>query len=246
MALLGFLLFGTNYWLVYVAELTLPSGLVSVVFSSIIFLNIINGAILLKSKIRGYVVVGAIIGMIGIIVVFNQEIFHFDISSESSFAFLLALIAAVLASFGNITSAYIQKLKIPVIESNAIGMLYGAIFMMVISLFAGKPFIFEWSLPYVSSLLYLAIFGSIIAFSCYLTLLGNIGADKSAYVTLVIPVIALILSTIFEDYTWTIASLIGVSFILTGNIIILKKKIQPCLIQPFKRPPKLSFYNTFC
>ena len=224
MALLGFFLFGINYWLVYMAELTLPSGLVAVVFSSIIFLNIINGAIILKIKIRLYVVLGAIIGMIGIIFVFNDEILHFDISSGNSFAFLLAIISATFASFGNITSGFIQKLKIPVIESNAFGMLYGAIIMLVIALIAGKPFQFDLSFPYISSLLYLAIFGSIIAFSCYLTLLGNIGADKSAYVTLVIPVIALILSSIFEDYHWTLTSLIGVLFILSGNIIILRKK----------------------
>ncbi len=226
MVLLGFFLFGINYWFVYMAELTLPSGLVAVVFSSIIFLNIINVAIFLKAKIRLYVVFGAIIGMIGILFVFNKEILHFDISSNNSLAFLLAIIAAVLASFGNITSGFIQKRKMPVIESNAFGMLYGAIIMLVISLIAGKSFQFDLSIPYISSLLYLAIFGSIIAFSCYLTLLGNVGADKSAYVTLVIPVIALILSTIFEDYHWTLTAMIGVSFILAGNIIILKKKMS--------------------
>jgi len=224
MALLGFLLFGINYWLVYVAELTLPSGLVAVVFTSIIFFNIINGAIFLKAKIRIYVLIGAVIGMIGIILVFNQEILHFDISSDNSLAFLLAIIAAIFASFGNITSGFVQKMKMPVIETNAYGMLYGAIIMLVISLIVGKPFNFDISFPYITSLLYLAIFGSIIAFSCYLTLLGNIGADKSAYVTLVIPVIALIISTIFEDYSWTMLSLMGVFLILTGNIIILKKR----------------------
>jgi drug/metabolite transporter (DMT)-like permease len=224
MALLGSLLFGMNYWLVYVAELTLPSGLVAVVFTSIIFLNIINGAIFLKAKIRLYVLVGALFGMMGIILVFNQEIIHFDISSDNSLAFLLAIMAAVLASFGNITSAFIQKMKIPVIETNAFGMLYGAIIMLLISLIAGKSFNFEVSIPYITSLLYLAIFGSIIAFSCYLTLLGNIGPDKSAYVTLVIPVIALIISTLFEGYSWTMISLTGVFFILAGNIIILRKR----------------------
>ena len=83
MALLGFLLFGINYWLVYVAELSLTSGLVAVVFSSIIFLNIINGAIFLKSPIRAYVVYGAIIGMIGILLVFQEEVFSFSFSSEN-------------------------------------------------------------------------------------------------------------------------------------------------------------------
>jgi len=224
MAVLGFFLFGINYWLVYVAELTLPSGLVAVVFSSIIFLNIINGVIFLRSSIRWYVFFGALTGMFGIALVFKDEILGFDISGANTLAFLLAFSAAVLASLGNITSAYIQKKNIPVIQANAFGMFYGACIMLMISLIIDKPFSFEFSLPYISSLLYLAIFGSIIAFSCYLTLLGKIGPDKSAYVTLVIPVIALILSTFFEKYAWTAASLAGVILILTGNFIILRRK----------------------
>lgn len=224
MALLGILLFGTNYWLVYLAEIHLPSGMVAVVFSLIIFLNIINGAIFLRSKIRLYVVYGAVIGIIGIVLVFKEELLFFSLSSDNSFALLLAVIAAILASFGNITSAFIQKKKLPVIQTNTFAMFYGPFFMLLICLFMGKPFNFDLSFSYIGSLLYLTIFGSIIAFSSYLTLLGNIGADKSAYVTLVIPVIALILSTIFEDYRWNTYAIIGVFFILTGNVIILKRR----------------------
>ena len=224
MALLGFLLFGINYWLVYVSELYLPSGLVAVVFSSIIFLNIINGAIFLKSPIRGYVVFGAFIGMIGIMLVFKQEVFSFSLSSENSIAFLLALIGAISASLGNITSAFIQRQKIPIIQANAYGMLYGASVMLLVCLIIGKPFAFEVTLPYIGSLIYLTLFGSIIAFTSYLTLLGKIGADKAAYVTLVIPVIALLLSTVFEDYHWDIYAMSGVVFIMIGNVIILRKR----------------------
>jgi len=224
MALLGALLFGINYWLVYLAELHLPSGLVAVVFSSIIFLNIINGAIFLRSKIRLYVAYGALIGIVGIGLVFQQELFFFSLSSENSYALLLAIIAAVLASLGNITSAFLQKNKLPVIQTIAFAMFYGPLFMLILCFLLGKPFDFDLSYSYIGSLVYLTIFGSIIAFSSYLTLLGNIGADKSAYVTLVIPVIALILSTVFEDYVWNLSSLIGVLFILTGNFIILKKR----------------------
>jgi drug/metabolite transporter (DMT)-like permease len=224
MVLLGILLFGINYWLVYLAELQLPSGLVAVVFSSIIFLNIINGALFLKSKIRLYVVSGALIGIVGIGLVFKEEIIYFSLSSDNSFALLLALFAAILASLGNIMSAFVQKKKLPVIQTNAFAMFYGPFFMLLICLIMGKPFNFDLSFAYVSSLLYLTVFGSIIAFTSYLTLLGNIGADKSAYVTLIIPVIALLLSTVFEDYRWNLFAFLGVICILTGNFIILKKR----------------------
>jgi drug/metabolite transporter (DMT)-like permease len=232
MGLLGFFLFGINYWLVYTAELTLTSGLVAVVFSSIIFLNIINGAIFLKLAIRWYVFFGALTGMVGIALVFKDELLNFDISSGNTLAFILAIGSAALASLGNITSAHIQKKNLPVIQTNAFGMLYGACIMLIISFVNGKSFVFDLSFPYIASLLYLSIFGSIIAFGCYLTLLGNIGPDKSAYVTLLIPVIALIMSTFFEDYSWTLTSLIGITFILGGNFIILKRKKPGIAQQP--------------
>jgi drug/metabolite transporter (DMT)-like permease len=224
MALQGFLLFGINYWLVYLAEVHLQSGLVAVIFSTIIFLNIFNGAIFLGSPIRLYVFSGAAIGIIGIGLVFKQEIFTFSLSSDNSIALVIAGLGAFSASLGNIVSAYNQKLKLPVIQTNVFGMMYGALFMLIISLIMGKPFDFEFSFAYISSLLYLALFGSIIAFTCYLTLLGKIGADKAAYVMLIIPVIALILSTIFEEYRWTNYAFIGVVLILIGNMLVLKKQ----------------------
>ena len=223
-ALQGLLLFGVNYWLVYLAEIHLESGLVAVLFSTIVFFNILNGAIFLKSKIRLNVLLSAIIGFIGIILVFKDQLFGFTFSNVESYALLLAGISAVTASLGNITSAYNQKNKLPVVQTNAFGMLYGSLLMLLLVLTTGKSFNFDFSLPYISSLLYLAIFGSIIAFTSYLSLLGKIGADKAAYVTLVFPIIALILSTMFEAYSWNGYAIIGVILVTLGNFMILKRK----------------------
>ena len=225
MALLGLLLFGINYWLVYLAEVHLTSGLVAIVFSSIIFLNILNGAIFLKSKIRLNVLFNAVIGFIGVAFVFNDELLDFSFSAGESTALLLAGISVVTASLGNITSAYNQKHKLPVIQTNAFGMMYGSLLMLLLALAMNKPFTFDFSYAYIGSLMYLAIFGSVIAFGSYLTLLGKIGADKAAYVTLVIPVIALVLSSIFEDYKWDEFALVGVILITTGNFLMLRKKV---------------------
>ena len=224
MALQGFLLFGINYWLVYLAEQYLTSGLVAIVFSTIVFLNIFFGALFIKSKIQFLVVTGAIIGFIGISFVFKNEIQMFNLSSQNSIALLIALVGAVSASLGNITSAYNQRKKIPVLQANAFGMLYGSSIMLIFAFLINKSVTFDPSFPYIFSLLYLSIFGSVIAFTCYLTLLGNIGADKAGYTTLVIPVIAIILSTIFEDYQWNIFAFLGVLLILFGNILVLKRK----------------------
>jgi len=224
MLILGNLLFGINYWLVYVAELTLTSGLVAIVFSTIIFLNIFNGAIFLGLKIRKYVVVSAIMGFSGVGLIFRNELLDFNLSNESLLAFGIALISAFIASLGNIVSSYIQRKKIPVIQSNGFGMLYGSATMFILALIFSKPFNFDFSFPYVASLLYLVVFGSIVAFWSYLTLLGKIGPDKAGYAALVIPVIALVLSTVFEGYRWNIYALTGVILILSGNSLILRKK----------------------
>lgn len=224
MALLGALLFGFNYWLVYLAEVELTSGLVAVLFSTIIFLNILNSALFLKTGIRLRVVLSALLGFSGIILVFKDEIISFSFSNSSSTAFLLALLGAFTASLGNITSAWLQRRKLPIVQSNAFGMLYGALLMLGIALASGTPLTFDFQPGYSFSLIYLALFGSVIAFGSYLTLLGNIGPDKSAYVTLVIPIIALVLSTLFESYRWDLTGLAGVAIIMTGNVLVLRKR----------------------
>jgi drug/metabolite transporter (DMT)-like permease len=223
MALQGTLLFGINYWLVYLAEAHLKSGLVAVIFSTIIFLNIFNGLIFLKSKIRLNVLSSALIGFAGIMLVFKDEILNFNFSSDQSSALILAFLSVGTASLGNITSAYNQRNKLPVVQTNAYGMLYGSLLMLLLVFITGTPLSFDASLPYISSLIYLALFGSVIAFWGYLTLLGNIGADRAAYVTLVFPIIALLLSTFFEDYTWSLISVLGIALISAGNFLMLKK-----------------------
>ena len=76
----------------------------------------------------------------------------------------------------------------------------------------------------MGSLLYLALFGSVIAFGCYLTLVGNIGADRAAYATLLFPIVALLISTVWEGYLWTVSSAVGVALILLGNLWMLNRK----------------------
>jgi drug/metabolite transporter (DMT)-like permease len=223
LALQGIFLFGINYWLVYLAELELTSGLIAIVFTSIIFLNVINGRIFLKSPVRKDVILGGIFGLVGVALIFREELGSFDFTKQTSIALLIAVAAAYLASLGNILSARNQKNRLPVLQSNIYSMLYGALSAFLIALFTSKTFNFDFSAVYIGSLLYLVIFGSIVAFGTYLTLLGKIGADKSAYIGLIIPVFALLLSTIFEGYTWNGWIILGIIFTISGNFIALKK-----------------------
>jgi drug/metabolite transporter (DMT)-like permease len=100
-------------------------------------------------------------------------------------------------------------------------MLYGALMQLTFALARGIPFAFDPSPAYMGSLLYLAVFGSVIGFGCYLTLLGRIGADRAGYAAVLFPVVALCLSTLFEDFSWTYGAYLGVVLIMLGNVLVL-------------------------
>lgn len=222
-ALQGVCLFAVNYWLFYLAEVHLTSGIVAVMFSTIVFWNILNGRIFLKTPVRANVLCGAGLGIVGIGLVFWPELSDFNLADDGFKGFLLSMAATLMASFGNILSARNQKHGLPVVQTNTYGMAYGALVMLAVAVIAGKPFSFDPSAAYVVSLLYLALFGSVVAFGCYLTLVGRIGADRASYATLLFPIIALIISTLFEGYHWTPPALAGVVIILAGNALSLAK-----------------------
>lgn len=220
----GLLLFSLNYVLVYLAEGYLTSGLVAIIFSLIIIFNVIFGAIFLGNPIRTRVMIGAILGLAGLAFVFWPELSSFSLSSLQILGLIMAFIATISASLGNVVSARNQSHELPVVQTNAYGMLYGALFMLILAFFRGAQLEFDTSPGYIVSLIYLAVFGSVIAFGSYLTLLGRIGLDRAAYVTVLFPVIALLLSTIFEDLQWGVPQLLGVVLILLGNAVVLTKK----------------------
>jgi len=224
MVFLGLFLFSLNYWLFYVAELHLASGLVAVVFSTMVIWNILFGALFIGTPVRPKVVFGAFLGLTGITMVFWPELTSFELSDKGVLGLLLSLAATISASLGNITSARNQMEGIPVIQANAWGMTYGTVLMIVVALLTGKEFTFLVTVPYIGSLFYLALFGSVFAFGMYLTLIGKIGADRAAYTTLLFPIVALILSMVFEGYRGSAGALLGVGLILVGNYVVLKKR----------------------
>ena len=223
-ALQGALLFGCNYWLVYISETYINSALVAITFSTLVFMNIIFNSVILKNPIKKQVIYGAILGVSGTVLIFQQELKSLTFEDRTFIGLIFCLSGVLSASLGNITSASNQKRSLPVIQTNAFGMLYGGLIMMSIALIMGKPITFDFSATYISSLIYLAIFGSVIAFSTYLTLIGRIGADKGGYVIVVVPIIALVISTLFEGYKFTIFAVFGMMLILAGNILALRKK----------------------
>ena len=230
----GLFLFCLNYWLFYYATFELTTGVVAVVFSLIMLMNILNGAVLFGTRVEPRVLGAAGLGVVGLVLVFWDDMAALDLTSGPMVGLGLSIVATYFASLGNMASLRNTRAGLPVLPVNALGMAYGAVFMTVLALLRGAPLSFDFSPGYVGSLLYLAIFGSVLAFGFYLTLLGRIGADRAAYAAVVFPIVALIISTFLEAYVWTVPALIGVALILGGNILAVagpkrapRKEAQP-------------------
>ena len=136
------------------------------------------------------------------------------------------LAGAAMASFGNMTAIANTRRRMPVLALNAHGMFWGACLSAVLAMAAGRPFIFEPTLTYTASLLYLAIPGSALAFGFYLALIQRIGAASAAYTTVLFPVVALAISTLFEGYRWSWLAGAGVVLTLLGNGLALQGKLR--------------------
>ena len=176
--LLGLLLFGINYIIAYRAQLYITSALTAIAFSTMVWMNIINARLFFGVRANRRVLLGASLGVAGIFTLFAPQIGNLSFSDSVFFGSFLAVLSALVASFGNMVSQASQNADLPVIQSNAWGMFYGALLTAVIAQSNGQEFDFDWSIAYVGSLAYLMIFGSIIAFGAYLTLLGRIGAFR--------------------------------------------------------------------
>jgi drug/metabolite transporter (DMT)-like permease len=220
MAIQGFSLFGLSYCMSYLATSYLTSGLVAVVFSTILMWNILNLRLFMGQAIAWRAFWGGVLGLFGICIVFWHDLSAFT-ATRGLIGLGMGLVGAYLASVGNVVGARNARSGVPVTQANVYGMAYGGLLTLAIHFGGGGELVMDWSAGYLAPMLYLTIFGSIVAFGCYMLLIGRIGAEYAAYVTLLMPVIALLLSTMFEDFRWTANTAIGVVIVLIGNLFIL-------------------------
>lgn len=239
MVLIGALMFSGNYLFLYGAEQRIVSGLVAVIFAMTLPLNILWASIFLNRKLDVAVIFAAVLGMVGITLVFWNDITGVGHGSRALLGAGLALGAATCFSLGNLVSARAQRAGVPVVESEAYGLVYGAILLLPV-VFATGGFRFDPSLSYTLSLGYLVIFGSILGFAFYLTILGRIGTARAGYITVFFPIVALVWSTLLEDYEWTATAAIGATLILLGSALTLTPTSRlSALVRraPFSRHP---------
>jgi drug/metabolite transporter (DMT)-like permease len=224
MALQGGLMFGLNYVCIYLAEQRIPSGLTAVIFSLLAILNQLGARVFFGAPISGQALLGTIIGVIGVGFICLPGAVGIPHGSWFRAGVLLVLAGTVAASLSNLLSQRNQKQGIPVVQGNAVSMAYGAAFVALYCWAAGRSFTFDPSLRYVGSLAFLSIFGSILAFGAYLTLVGRIGAGRAGYAMVAIPVVALVLSTALEGLQWRWGLALGSALCLAGNALVLPRR----------------------
>jgi drug/metabolite transporter (DMT)-like permease len=227
MLLQGLLLFCVNYVCVYLAEQYLASGLVAVVFSMLSVANIVGMRVFFGVPVYLLGLAGAVCGIAGVVLLFWPELRQFSTANGGSVGLALSLVSTLVASLGNMTATRNQRRGLPVLQVNGWSMLYGAGLMALYVALRGQPFMFDRSWPYLISWAYLTVFGTVLAFGAYLTLMSRIGADRAGYSMIAIPVVALAISTGLENLHWTAGMWTGVGLCLAGNILVLRRRALP-------------------
>jgi len=220
-ALMGFLMFCLNYVVFYVATADVTTGFVALSVSLMVILNSLFGSWFLGRPMRLMVVIGGLCGVAGIALVFWSELSGSGGGQATVQGIVLCLIGTVSVSLGNTVSARNQRAGMAVLPTNAIAMAYSALLVALYVVATGKPVTFDLSPVYMGALAYLVVFATIIAFGCFLTLLGRIGSDRAAYALVLQPVAALAISTVAEGFQWGWPAALGVILVIIGNVIVL-------------------------
>ncbi|MCJ8161057.1 DMT family transporter [Acinetobacter zhairhuonensis] len=212
-------IFGFNFVCFYTAVQYISSGLEAVIFSMAVIFNTINAKLFFAQPISVRFYPAAVLGGLGMIALFWNDVVGTQFNHQTLWGIGLCVIGTYGFSLGNMISTRHQRQGLDVFSTNAYGMLYGAMLMAIIAYFQQHEFFPNIPVSAISALLYLAIFGSVIGFTAYFYLVGRIGSGKAAYSTLLFPLVALVISTVWEGYQWHWNAVIGVVLILCGNAV---------------------------
>ena len=219
----GVLMFGANYVAIYEAERYLTSGLVAVLFSTIVFTNPIGMRIAYGVPIARRTLFAAALGVVGVVLLFLPELLTIQSSRSVALGIAFGLAGTLLATGGNVIAVRNHDASVGILEGTVWGMAWGAATAAFIAAVTGASWAFDARPAYVLSLAYLAVFGSIVAFGAYFALMKRVGVTLASYTGVTTPVIAVLLSTLFEGFAWTWTAVLGLALAAAGNFIALKR-----------------------
>jgi drug/metabolite transporter (DMT)-like permease len=217
LAFTGSLQYGVNYLCVYLAEEHIPSGLVAVLFSLMVFINAFTGALFFKRPLTWRFMLCAMGGVAGVAIIFWPEVLATGARPQAGLGLALGLLGVACACAGNVFTLKLTERGLPLVPVLAWCMGYGALALVLTSLSTGSSLAPGHSAAWWLSLLYLAAFGSVLAFLTYFKLAQQQGPGRAALTSVVIPVIALAISAALEGWQPQLPSLLGMA-LCTGCV----------------------------
>ena len=227
--LIGAPQFALNFQLVYRSEQHLTSGVVAIIFTLLFAYNAVLARVFLGRKLGARFVVGSIIAIVGIALLLLNETQRAGtaaspVGGDVWLGTAMVLASILCASSANVLQSTTAAERLPIFTLLAWAMLWGTVVNAVLAWLLSGPPQFEPRLGYALGVAYLALVGSVAAFPLYFRLLRDIGAAQGAYVNVVVPIVAMTLSTLFEGYRWSALAVAGVVVALAGMAVALSAR----------------------
>lgn len=223
--ILGVLQFCFNFNFVYRAEAHITSGLVAVVFALLLVPNALLARIFLGQHMGRQLLIGSGVAMAGIALLFVNEAGRgAHAAQETLIGVGLTLCGVLSASAANVMQATRTAREYPMATMLGVAMLAGAAADGGFAWATAGPPVFELRWGYVAGVLYLGMLASALAFTLYFGLIRVIGPAKAAYSSVIIPVIAMLFSTVFEGYHWTLSAVMGGVLAMAGLVLALRAR----------------------
>lgn len=224
-AVIALFQFAINFNGVYAAEQYVTSGLVAVVFALLVVPNAVFARIYFGERITPGFAAGSMVALIGATSLFVQEVRTTSVPPLSVIAGIaLTLVAVLGASIANVMQLAPAVRARPISVMLAWAMLYGAIIDGVFAWWVAGPPVIETRVGYWLGLIYLSVFASALAFFLYYRVIRAVGPARAAYSSVLVPIIAMTFSTLFEDYRWAPLAVAGGVMVLAGLIIALRSR----------------------
>ena len=227
---IGVTQFCINFNSVYLAERHITSGLVATVFALLLIPNALLARIFLGHRVNGNFIIGSAIAVAGIALLFAHEFRLGRAGSDAvGIGLALTMVGLLGASSANVYQAMDRARRHPLTSLLAWSMAIGALLDAIIALSVAGPPTFDTRPSYIAGLLYLALAASALAFSLYFPVVRKIGPAKAAYSSVMVPIIAMALSTAFEGYRWSALAAAGALLALGGMLVALggRTKVVP-------------------
>lgn len=220
---MGILMFSVSYVLVYFGSGYITTGLVAVLYSLIVLFNGILERLFYGTPLDRRLLLASATGLAGTGLVFWPEVASLTFEDKAFVGITWTITSVFIAALGNMAAIANTRRAWPIVTVNAHAMAWGALTSFAIAVVLERDLRFATNPEYVLSLAFLSIFGSCVAFGCFLGLIKRIGSARASYASVLFPVVALAISTLFEGYRWSAAGALGVTLILSGNWLALSR-----------------------